>query len=123
MFFLFYNISEPIGNSSVGLNFNLNMKNKIHHYTAAKRILKLVKLKVWLQNVVKCGKCSLGKFANFMHFCISSRNLHPLRRKTSQNYIFRTLHHFATKLCYITNFNMFILAVGIDFVHVARIKL
>jgi hypothetical protein len=25
--------------------------------------------KVWLRNVVKCGKCSLAKFANFVYFC------------------------------------------------------
>ena len=31
--------------------------------------------KVWLQNILKCGKYSPVKFANFVYFCIAFRNL------------------------------------------------
>ena len=39
--------------------------------TAGKSILNLVNYsEVWLQNIVKCGKCSPVKIANFVCFCI-----------------------------------------------------
>jgi hypothetical protein len=41
----------------------------------------------------------------------------------SQDYIFRILQHFATKLCNFTNFNMLFLAVVMDFVLLAKIKI
>jgi hypothetical protein len=41
----------------------------------------------------------------------------------SQGYIFLILHHFATKLCNFTNFNMLFLAVVMDFVLLAQIKI
>jgi hypothetical protein len=60
--------------------------------------------KVWLRNVVKCGKYSLAKFANFVlraeiatFFGPNVQNL-----QTLQGYIFRILEHFATKLCNFT---------------------
>ena len=31
--------------------------------------------KMWLRNVVKCGKYSLAKSANFAYFCIACGNL------------------------------------------------
>jgi hypothetical protein len=41
----------------------------------------------------------------------------------SQGYIFIILHHFATKRCNFTNFNMLFLAVVMDFVLLAEIKI
>jgi hypothetical protein len=41
----------------------------------------------------------------------------------SQGYIFRILQHFLTKLCYFTNFNMLFLAVVMDVVVLAEIKI
>jgi hypothetical protein len=41
----------------------------------------------------------------------------------SQGYIFRILQQFATKLCNFTNFNMLFLAVVMDFVLLAEIKI
>jgi hypothetical protein len=40
-----------------------------------------------------------------------------------QGYIFRILQHFAAKLCNCTNFNMLFLAVVMDFVLLAEIKI
>ena len=37
-------------------------------------------------------------------------------------YIFYYLQHFAIKLCNFTNFNMLLLAIIKDFVHIARIR-
>ena len=39
--------------------------------TAGKRIINLLNGEVWLKNIVKCGKYSHVKFANFVHFCIT----------------------------------------------------
>ena len=33
--------------------------------------------KVWLRNVVKCGKYSFAKFANFVYFCIACDHFRP----------------------------------------------
>ena len=50
--------------------------------TALKSILKLEKnSKVWLRNVVKCGKCKPAKIANFVYFCIAHGKLIPTSRK------------------------------------------
>jgi hypothetical protein len=43
--------------------------------------------------------------------------------RTLQGYIFRILQHFATKLRNCTNFNMLFLAVVMDFVLLAEIKI
>ncbi len=106
--------------------------------TARESILKLVKLQSLVANgnVVKCGKYSHANFANFVYFCITCRNLHHFwaesganfckQYKSIQNllnlkcYIFRILQHFATKL---SNFRMLFLAVVMDFVLFAQIKI
>ena len=38
--------------------------------TAEKSIFNFVNYEVWFQNIVKCGKYSPVKFANFVYFCI-----------------------------------------------------
>ena len=44
-------------------------------------------------------------------------------REILQGYIFRILQHFATKLCNFTNYKMLFLAVVMDFVLLALIKI
>ena len=44
-------------------------------------------------------------------------------QQISQGYIFRILQHFATNLCNFTNFKMLFLAVVMDFVFLAQIKI
>jgi hypothetical protein len=87
----------------------------------------MIDCKVWLRNVVKCGKYSLAKFANFVYFCIAcagncyhiwaeSGSNFRTQYKSIQNlqgYIFRISQHFATKLCNFTRFSMLFLAVVI----------
>ena len=84
---------------------------------------------LWWGNVVKYGKYSLAKFANFVCISITQRNSYQFRGnltskmvtfyiqnlETSQGYIFRILQHFATNFCNSTNF----LAVVKDFVFFA----
>ena len=43
---------------------NITRQTKVH-------VKRLDFIKVWLQNVVKCGKYSPVKFANFVYFCIT----------------------------------------------------
>ena len=67
---------------------------------------------------------SLAKFAKFESISAQMRYAFPsviqlykqILCKLSQDYIFRILQHFATKLCHFTNFEMIFLAVLIDFV-------
>ncbi len=83
--------------------------------TALKSILHLVKLQsLVVINVVKCEKYNPVKYANFVYFCITHRELIQLSRKwyqfflrntrkipslqTSQGYVFHILQHFTTKL-------------------------
>jgi hypothetical protein len=78
-------------------------------------------------HVVKCGKYSLAKFANFVYFLraeiattfvIWAENGSNFRTQyksiqnlqTLQGYIFRILQHVATKLCNFTHFSMLFLA-------------
>ena len=74
--------------------------------TALKSILKLVKLglklklgKVWLQNVVKCGKCKPMKIGNFVYFCITHGKLIPTSRKRYQFSVCNTKVYKIHKLC------------------------
>jgi hypothetical protein len=79
-----------------------------------------------LRNVVKCGKYSLAKSANFVlraeiditfgpkMVAISARNTKSIQSlQILQGYIFRILQHVATKLCNFTHFSMLFLAVVI----------
>jgi hypothetical protein len=58
-------------------------------YIPGKSILKRVNYcKVWLQNVVKCGKYrlySLAKFANFVYFCIACGNYNHMWAENGSN--------------------------------------
>ena len=51
--------------------FGQTFEFEIFISTAEKSILNLINCKVWLQIIVKCGKYSLVKFANFVYFCIT----------------------------------------------------
>ena len=52
------------------LTFDLGKNTKA--FTAArKRILRLVELQSSVENVVKYGKYSPAKFANFVHICVT----------------------------------------------------
>ena len=65
-----FHLQNPstIDNSSYRLNFDLGKKDEIYHYTVAQTsILKLVKLQSLVANVVKWGKYSPVKFANFVY--------------------------------------------------------
>ena len=80
----------------------------------------MVYCQVWLQNIVKCGKDSPVKFANFVYFCIANGRalplcgneitLFPASYKSTQNsqnlhyYIFDILQYFTTKLHNFTKF-------------------
>ena len=83
-------------------------------------------------------KYSTAKFANFVLIYITHGKMHHFRPKVvhfpvriiqiqnlqiSQGYIFLILQHFAAKLCNFTNFNMLFLAVVMDFVPLALIKI
>jgi hypothetical protein len=88
--------------------------------------------KLWLRNVVKCGKYSLAKFTNFVYFCIACGNCCHIwaengsrfrtqhksiqNLQTLQGYIFRILQNFATKLCNSTHFSMLFLA-AVNYLH------
>ena len=49
-----------------------------NHYHSWKEHRKFSK-KVWLQNIVKCGKYSHVKFANFVYFCITRKSVTTFR--------------------------------------------
>ena len=50
--------------------FRKNLGIRILTSTAGKSTLNLLNCEVWLQNIVRCGKYSPVKFANFVYFCI-----------------------------------------------------
>ena len=50
--------------------FGQTLELRIFISTAGKSILNLENCEVWVQNVVKYGKYSPVKFANFVYFCI-----------------------------------------------------
>ena len=58
---------------SIMISGNCCDQIKVHYSDnlPGKSILKLVKLQSLVRNVVKCGKYSLAKFANFVYFCIA----------------------------------------------------
>jgi hypothetical protein len=71
-----------IDDSSYGLNFDLGKKNK--KTTARKSMLTLVK--VWPRNVVKCGKYSPAKFANFVLISITHGKMHHIWAESVTSY-------------------------------------
>jgi hypothetical protein len=68
-----------------------------------------------LENVIKCRKYSLPKFANFVYICIAifacNTKVYKLNLQILQGYIFRIFQHFATKLCH----NLLILVCSFQF--------
>ena len=107
--------------------------------TARKSILKLVKLQSLIAKCCKMQKIQSCKFHEFCMLLYYMQKFAPLlsrkwcklqhANKSIQNllslkcYIFRILQHFATKLCNFTNFRMLFLAVVIDFVLLAQVKI
>ena len=103
------------------LILKLGKEMQINHHSS-KEHTKMSKIaKVWLRNVIKCGKYSLAKFENFVFVCITCGNCYHANAcgnnfrtqyksiqnlQTLQGYIFRILQHFATKLCNFTHFSM-----------------
>jgi hypothetical protein len=75
-----------MNDSSYRLNFDLGKKNKIRHYSwkehAKNSLTELVNCKVWLRNVVKCGKYSPAKFPNFVLICITCGKMHHIWAKS-----------------------------------------
>ena len=58
---------------------NLHLYKKAKSFTAARKsILKLVNCQVWWRNIVKYGKYTFAKFANFVYFCITHGKALPL---------------------------------------------
>jgi hypothetical protein len=94
------------------------------HLNSRKELITICKVsKIWLRNVVKCGKYILAKFANFVYVCItvlgeivtifepqmvtiSARNTNIQNLKTLQDYIFQTLQqpNFAILLISLCSF-------------------
>ena len=82
-----FTIFISIGNSSVRLNFNLNIKREIYTARAEKSILKLVKLKLgyqMLKNAENIYPCKICQFC--IYFCVTSGNLHHFWRESSANF-------------------------------------
>ena len=75
-----------------------------------------------MRNVVKCGNIALRNLQ-----ILSSIDLYYAREKCTTFWPkvvhFPILQHFATKLCNFTNFNTLFLAVVMDFVLLAEIKI
>ena len=94
------------------------------HLNSRKELITISKVcKIWLRNVVKCGKYILAKFANFVYVCItvlgeivtifepkmvtiSARNTNIQNLQTLQDYIFQTLQqpNFAILLISLCSF-------------------
>ena len=113
--------------------------------TAIKKyILKLIKLQSLTAKCCKTRKiqpCEVLQFFIYLHragknspfsrqfqigngtFFVRLTKYVQNHSQTSQGYIFRFLQHFATKLCNFTNSRMLCLAVVIDFLHRAFIKI
>ena len=75
----------------------------------------------WSRNVVKHGKNSLAKFANFVYFGLHTKKSWTGKWKAFAPGIlyFYILKHFSIKVCNFTNFKMFFLTVLTDFVLLA----
>ena len=107
------------------LTFDLDNKNEI----PGKNLLKVVKFKIWLKNVVMCGKYSLTMFANFLIIVLRAAIVtifepkgvaifirNTIMRKFAnfvRLYIFQTLQHVSTKFWNLTTFEEFL--PGISF--------
>ena len=80
-----------------------------------------------MQNVVKYGKYSLAKFANFNYICKTPQKLATFviilykNLQTSKGYIFHVFTRFATKLCNFTNLKMLFLTAVIYFKSITRL--
>ena len=126
-----------MGNSSVWLNFHENIKNKLHHNSSEDHLeisntAKFAKQRS--RNIVKFGRNRPASFVCILYYdqkvapllsrkwCKFSCVIQKYRYVRGQ-YFFRTLQHFATKLCNITKFKMLFLAIVIYlFVHLALAK-
>ena len=54
----------------------LNSENQLAQLERASQIS--YNCQVWLQNIVKCGKCGAVKLASFAYFCITNGKALPL---------------------------------------------
>ena len=71
-------INDINGNLHYRRTFDLDNKNEIPE----KNLLKVVNSKIWLKNVIMCGKYSLTKFANFLIIaCVTCGNCYHFRLK------------------------------------------
>ena len=75
--------------------FDLDNRNEI----PGKNLLKVVNSKIWLKNIVMCGKYSLTKFANFLMIVLRAEIVTTFGSKmvaiSARNTIIRKFANFA----------------------------
>jgi hypothetical protein len=124
--------------SSYRQNFDLDSKKNEIHYHCWKSILKWVfkNCEVWLRIVVKWGKHNpaweVRKFCVYLHyarepkvviFTVRDTNIYKICELHTQGYIFFIIQHLATNLCSFTHCRTLFVAVLLDFVLLALIKI
>ena len=71
-------INEPRDLLYHRLLFDLHKEMQSDHHNWKERTKVTKKYKIWLWNVVKWGKYTLEKFANFVYFCITHGNYYQI---------------------------------------------